>query len=149
MTRRPGRSAKPTPDCPSGVRSGGTGAAPPGAFGEADAGLPERAALGGDEAAAAREHRGRRAAVGPERPRPGLHAVDVDMAGREARVEARARLDAVLAVEDARHEPSRLAARRQLELDADPGLDGVGAAVDRGQRALEAEPADRRAVGAD
>ena len=71
-------SAKPTPACPSGL------------------------SLRRQEPAAAREHGRGRAAVGAERPRVRLHPRDVDPAGREPRVEPRAALGPVLAVEDAR-----------------------------------------------
>src|SRR5579884_3528548 len=79
---------------------------PPVAIGEADAGLAERRALGRDEAAAAREDGGRRAAIGAERPGVRLHAREVDAARREARVEDIRRSGPVLAVEDAGNEPA-------------------------------------------
>src|SRR5206468_4288241 len=81
--------------------------APTLALREADARLAERALLRGQEAAAAREDRRRCATVGAERPRVRFHALDIDATGREPRVDARARLGTVLAVEDARNEPAR------------------------------------------
>jgi hypothetical protein len=84
----------------------------PFAVGEADARLADRTLLRRQEAAAARENGRRRATVGAERPRVRLHPLDVDAAAREARIDPRARLRPILAVEDAGNEPARIVRRR-------------------------------------
>jgi len=117
--------------------------------GEADAGLPERALLGRQQRAAAREDRRRRAAVGAEAPRVGLYARDVDMPLGEAGIDAQASRRTGLAVEDARHEPVRVVRRRQLQLDADTGVDRLGPLVGHGEAAVEPGAVDGRAVRRD
>src|SRR5215208_7714888 len=87
----------------------------PFAVGEADAGLAEGADLARDEPAAAREHGRRRASVGAEGPRAGLHPLDVDVSRREAGKETRAALGPALAVEDTRDEPPRVVGVGELE----------------------------------
>ena len=115
------------------------------AIGEPDAGLPERRGLARDEAAAAREHRRRRTAVGAERPRVRLHPLDVDVTGREAGIDARARLAAVLAVEHARDEPLRVVGGREAQRDANACVRRLRARIPD-STAIEHESVDGRSV---